>query len=264
LPILTLSPSLWFKSILDLSLLINQFEKFYIPIIFLAAISLLIRHLPSDKKLLKLLFAVIVSFILLVRYKLSFYAIIITPLLGIIIAVLLDMSWHFITNKIPKFKIPLKITAFITMGLIIFYLFIAIAFDLSPVLTDASSSYNTVLTTINQIVPDGKIVMGPQTYWFGRVGQPYYTWEQIVFYQRYAPGVNLEEAFEQFRPQFFIIDKHLDSFIADSVSDLSEHHQFLYLSKTELEQFLYNHGILVKTIKTSNFGLIRIYRLTWP
>jgi 4-amino-4-deoxy-L-arabinose transferase-like glycosyltransferase len=263
-PVLTLDPTLWLKSLMDLILLIIQFERLWLPILTFAIVTLLLRRLKSDIRLLKLIIVVCATLIMLIRFKLSFYAIIITPLASILIASVLPILGHFLKSKTTNLDNFWRIGLGISLALVFCYIGFAIAFDLSPILINHESDFEEVVTSIHQLIPEGSIVMGPQTYWFGMVGQPYYTWEQLVFYQRYAPGTTLENAFAQFRPQFFILDKHLESFIANDVSDLSEYHQFLFISNEELQRFLNSRASLISVLNTVTFGSILVYRISWP
>jgi 4-amino-4-deoxy-L-arabinose transferase-like glycosyltransferase len=262
-PILTLDPSLWLQSVEDLILLIIQFEGLWIPLLLIAFIALLIRRSVSDNRLLKLFIVVFTMLFLLIRYKLSFYAIVITPLAGVLVAVLLITVWSYITSNVLRVSRLRHVVIITSTIFILCYLVVAVAFDLSPALANPMNDYEATVDRIQQVVPAGSSVMGPQTYWFGLVGQPYISWEQLVFYQRYTPGTTLDEAFTQFHPQFFIVDKHLESFIADDVSDLSEHHQFLYLPEKEFQRFLSTRGKLITTIDTETLGSVRIYRINW-
>jgi hypothetical protein len=122
--------------------------------------------------------------------------------------------------------------------------------------------YQTAQSVINQTVQPDDSIMAVQTYWFGLHDHVYYSWEQLVFYQRYAPGSSLADALREFQPDLFIIDQHLDGFISDERTT-SLYLQQLGLPRAEMEAFLNRYGTLVGQFDVEHYGPIRVYRIMW-
>ena len=53
---------------------------------------------------------------------------------------------------------------------------------------NAEQDFQVALSTVREAVAPGSLVLGSQLYWFARPGQPYYSWEQLVYYRRYKPS----------------------------------------------------------------------------
>src|SRR5207244_13226508 len=81
--------------------------------------------------------------------------------------------------------------------------------------TDAIPEYEKTQQQINQVIRPGETIMGPQTDWLGLYDHPYYSWEEIIYYQRYRPGTNALEALHEFHPDIFIIDVDVRTFMID-------------------------------------------------
>lgn len=81
------------------------------------------------------------------------------------------------------------------------------------------------------------------------------------------PGATLEEAFQEFHPDIFIMDAHIDTFVADDLSDpstsLGTYSEYLRMPRPELERILTLHGSLVDKFDGGPYGQIRIYKFRW-
>jgi hypothetical protein len=136
-----------------------------------------------------------------------------------------------------------------------------VALNISVLRIDTWQEYQSVQTKINRIVQPGDSIMGAQLYWFGLSDHQYYSWEQLIYYQRYAPGTTLEQAFGEFTPDIFIIDGHVNQYISDDAGS-SPYLQNLRLSKSEMDAFIEKRSKLITTFDSA-YGQIRIYRINW-
>lgn len=128
--------------------------------------------------------------------------------------------------------------------------------------TNLYQDYEHVQSQLNQLVKPGERIMGSQTFWFGFYEHPYYSWEQMIYYQRYVPQSSLEEAFKVFHPDLFIVDDHLEKYISDCKgSELYD--QYLCLPRAEIDQILATYGDLIATLNDGMDTYVKVYRLHW-
>jgi hypothetical protein len=134
----------------------------------------------------------------------------------------------------------------------------------ASVLSSPMGEFDDAVRRLRLAVPPGSSVMGSQTYWFGLPAERYLSWEQIIYFQRYAPGSTVEDALRALKPDYFVLDRHLENFIApDIASAISEYNSFLWLPQAEIEQFLEQRSSLVTAFDTNYFGQIRVYKIDW-
>jgi hypothetical protein len=131
----------------------------------------------------------------------------------------------------------------------------ALRIDWQPVYRDAQSR-------INRVIEPHDSIMGSQTYWLGLHDHTYYSWEQLVYFQRYKPGSTLEDALREFEPDIFILDRHLDNFVFDGESR-SVYLRSLKLPRQELETFLSSHAELIASFENEAYGQVRVFRIAW-
>ncbi len=81
-----------------------------------------------------------------------------------------------------------------------------VSLNIYAVLPDYQNDYQNAEIQISNILQPGDIIMGTQTFWFDFFNHPYYSWEQLVYYRRYAPYSTIEDAMIEFHPDIFIID----------------------------------------------------------
>lgn len=210
--------------------------------------------LKDPKSLLVLAAGLVLAHTLLIRNKHFYYTILTSPALDLLLAAFLVQfarrPWRG------------RIGDYASRALVWGACAGALALNLYPLQIDFYGVYQKTQARINEVVAPTDTVMGPQTYWLGLPDQTFYSWETLVFYQRYAPGSTLADALAEFRPDVFIVDGHLNSFIVDE-SDDSPYSQFLRLPRAELESFLTRHAVLLTEFDSGYYGEVRVYRILW-
>jgi hypothetical protein len=119
--------------------------------------------------------------------------------------------------------------------------------------------YRLVTAELRRVVPAGKVVMGPATYWLGIPDTRYISWEQLVYYRRFK-GAGPGEAMAALGVDYFIVDTYIDKFITDTVRE-SINAQQLTVPRSELVGFLARHGTVVTRIETKTYGVTTVYRV---
>jgi hypothetical protein len=122
--------------------------------------------------------------------------------------------------------------------------------------------FKDVQQEISLAVQPGETILGAHTYWLGLHDHTYYSWVQLVYYQRYLPGSTLDEALQSFRPDILIIDAHFEGAISDEPG-ASIYSQTLRVSRAEMDAILANRAELISVVGGENYGEIRVYRLSW-
>lgn len=261
-PLLSLDLQLWIRSILDTCSLL--LESCHILVVPAAAGSLFLffRYSTSNRRTITISATLILGFIAFVQYKASLYGILLAPAICLIVAALVDRLINDQTTSSVSSTAGAGIAhriLVVTVGATL--LITAYATITASLTRDATVDFAAALETLQQQIPPDASVIGPQTYWFGIQDRRYLSWEQLVYYRRYAPGSDLKDAFRALRPDYLIIDRHLDMFVAPYIEQLPEQFRYLHLPKVELEEFLVQRGQLVAQIATSHFGHVRLYRL---
>lgn len=263
-PILELSPSVWCKSFLDAAALLNHFGG--IRWLGTGLIIIFLAHKPSAgiRKALVLALGLTLLLAALFRHKHSYHAILLSPAMDLLLAIGLTRLGRALAEACSPRRRPAMLTFMLPLALLSTLLIVEGAFTLVLLRQDPMAEYTPTLERIRQTVPPGHSIMGPQTFWFALPGETYLSWENLVYYQRYAPGSTLTDALWALRPDYFIIDNVMATFaIADDKSKLTSYGQVLHLPKAELEGFLARQAQQVDTIHTQTFGAIHIYRIHW-
>lgn len=253
-PVLTLNPGIIANASVDMVKMLIIIYRPLILILIIAVIWLAKRHTHQDLSLLWLGTALLLGVILLIRNKFFTYMILLTPALDMIAAAFL--------GHLAEKSAALSLRDYAIYGLVGGLCLGYFALNISVLSNDTGQSYLSVQNKINQAIPSGDSVMAAQLYWFGLYQHDYYSWEQLIYYQRLVPGSTLEEAFAEFKPDIFIIDGHVSQYISNQEGD-STYSQNLRLPKTEMDMFLYQHATLVSAFDSGQYGQIRIYKIIW-
>ena len=262
-PLFMPNPGAWLQSVVRVLVMVVSASQLRTPLIVAAFFALLQRRSAPDKKLLVLFGTLILAFGLLVRHKMGYFAIDVAPAADLLLAAFLDKLLHGLHTASRGGPLRRRFVLGLLVGLCMVFLFAATAPTLMPLLNDPMVDYWAVVERIRQTVPPDSSLMGSQTYWLGVPNLEYYSWENLVFYQRCTPGNSLEDAFGALRPDYFLIDRHMGFFIAEDKETLSEFDQFLHLPASELDRFLDAKTRLAATVRTSVFGTVRIYKVEW-
>jgi len=254
-PIATLDPVLMLTGLAEGAAMLAAFYTFAFPVILAAVFLLLRKRLPQNAQVLTMAGMMFLGLALFVRNKIAYYGILVTPAFDLLLAAFLVQT--------PVVLHPMRGWALAAKGGAALMVVASIAFNLSPLRADQSRAYLEVQRRIDASIRQSDRVMGPQTYWFGLTTNEYLSWEQLIYYQRYLPGATLRAALEEFRPDVFIIDAHLDQFILDEPGT-QLYEQYLRLPKGELAEALSEEAELIDTFWGGPYGQVRVYRFHWP
>ncbi len=254
-PILTFDWQEMVNAVIGMGWLLVAMYHLLLVVIVVAVVVLLKRRAQQDQRLLVSSAVLVLAHIFVVRNKFAFYAILVTPALDMLTA---SFLFDFFRRPWPR-KWRDYAASILVGGLVAG----AIVINWSFVSTDGSQVYQAAQNKINQAVRPGDSIMGAQVYWFGLQGHKYYSWELLLLYQNYAPGTTLADAFNEFRPDVFVIDGHLSRMIADLDPQSETYRKHVKIARAELETFLSRHARLVSTFDGGSYGDIHVYRINW-
>ena len=251
-PLLTGDPAILFDSfsytLYQINLLVN--------VLVVAAFVLLLRRGKiGDKKLLVIYSVVLVAFAAIVRNKAFHYAIYISPAASLLVAALLDQALGAIKGTTFVRKLSGTLAWAVAAA--------AFLFALMPLQNQPMLDYDSTVQSLQKSIPPGKSVIGTQTYWFGLSDRPYYSWDQAVYYQQYAPGSTLDDAYRQLRPDYLILDSELQTHFIDPGVELPKYQWYLHLPRTQLTDFLNKRATLVSQTDSAIYGKVLVYKLNW-
>ncbi len=225
------------------------------PLIIASAFILLRRRTQADKRLLTISTTLIVTFTALILNKPNHYAILIAPaawmLIGSLIDYLAQQPWQ---RTIFTYIRTVGVLSLISASVI---------FALAPMLNDPTQDWQTMLNYVSETIPAKSTTIGQQNWWFARPSDPYMSWEQLVYYRRYAPGSTLEDAFRNLKPQYLVADNTTRFYELDTLSKLDADYSSSFVLKSEMEAFMQHHCHLVSSISTRTFGDVSIYKIEW-
>jgi 4-amino-4-deoxy-L-arabinose transferase-like glycosyltransferase len=254
-PILTLDARVIAQAIVDSGGMFLAVYQPLIPLILWAAVVLARRRTESDKTWLILSAVLVTAHTLLVRNKFLYYAILVTPALVVMVAAfLLDFVRQPWRGRWLDY-----VSRAAVGGLLIG----SIALNLSVHRTDFGAVYRTTQSRINQVIRPGELIIGPQTYWLGLYDHDYYSWEELIYYQRYAPGSTWEDALREFHPDILVVDRFLEYFITDPDEPGDLYQQNLRLPRLAVESFLDRRTDLLTAFDSGYYGRVRVYRIAW-
>jgi len=254
-PLLTFNAGIMFDSIVDLLELLLETHLITLLFVPLLAWDLANSHDPKHRRFLVILVLLTLAHALLIRNKFNYYAILISPIIGVSLA-------FFILRV---FKRPLKGNgiSIIARAFVLASMLISLLLNLRLVAPNQLINYDQVQNKLSQYILPDDTLMGSQTYWFGFHKNTYLSWENLVYYQRLFVGSDMEDAFRAFRPNILILDQHWNQFISDeNLGDI--YFQSLRLSRSEFDRFLVEtNAVLLTTIDDEQYGPILLYRLRW-
>jgi 4-amino-4-deoxy-L-arabinose transferase-like glycosyltransferase len=227
-----------------------------------AAVMLWKRGL-APKPVFMFLIAVI-SFALLIKSKQGYYLILIAPFFDIVLAEWLE---HFVfRNYALRFwsRVARGTTIVVLLAGSLFSLATFLMAFKSPPLNEPKS----VAQRIEQVIPKGSSIMGPQTYWFDLHQYRYISWQNILAYQTHVPQTTFDDAMATLRPDVLVVDDDLREFILpeQEVVPRSGFERYAWerrLPKIEVDAFLARRGTLKYSLETQNYGTVEIYLINW-
>ena len=238
--------------------LLTMLYAVYQPALLLAiwAAFQLSRHAVSKYNgLLIITGTLLLTHAFFIRTKFLYYAILITPLIDIVLAAyilqFIQQPW--------KGRIRGYILHTFTWGLLIG----SIALNLSVLKTDYGKIYSETQVKIDAYIQPEDTIMASQVYWLGLPENPYYSWEQLIYFLRYAPQSSLADGLQEFRPDILIVDYFFGNFILSPVQKTNLYTEQLSISWPELFAFLDQHAEQMTELDAEYYGPIQIYRFQW-
>ncbi|MFZ6026789.1 MAG: ArnT family glycosyltransferase [Chloroflexota bacterium] len=254
-PIFTFAPGLMARGIGETAAMVTSVYPLTWIMFFIAGAYLMIVNFRKNLGVLLLNAVLFLSIALWLRNKFSYYAIILTPALGILLA----------TALADVFRIPWKRGWLDYVVRISLACLVGISSGLNLLASrpNTETSFQPVMDAVAREVKPGETIMGPQIYWFGLIDHEYDSWEELVYYQHTYPNANMEEALAFYHPDIFIIDGFMRYFLIPREEEFTLF-QSLHLPGDELIAALEKRGALIATIDGgSAVGTIQIYRLWW-
>ncbi len=261
-PLLIADPRVWAESLGYVLLLLVLTCDLRMALVVVGAVALLRTRTAANRKLLVLLGALILAFTALIRSKPDYYAILISPAADLVAAALLVELWRRgmeAWQAGPRSRLVFGVLSVLVGGLLV----AGGVRGMASALNNPMDDYRTAVERVRQAIPADRSVMASQTYWFGMPDQRYLSWDQLVYYQRYAPGSTLEDALREFHPDYFILDSFMERFIVEDPDRLASYYRSLSLPKADLDRFLGRQAQLVSEFRSQTFGRVRIYRIGW-
>lgn len=254
-PIFTLDPQIILRSFYDLGVVMLALS----PLVILVPCAIVVWLRNRDQEYLSLSVlgvGLLVSMSLLVRNKGTYYAILLTPALDLIVAAFIlrewQQEWH---GHLMDYARRVLIWG-VTLGTLLRVLVVVPQ-------ADYRSDYLQAQAGINEVIQPGDTIMGAQVYWFGLTEHDYDSWEELVYYRRYVPGSTLEEALEAFQPDILIWDGQLDQYVSDQPG-AGGYSRYLILPRKEFQDFLAQKAKLLTRFDGRCYGQIEVYRIAWP
>ncbi len=261
-PLLATGFTGWLDSLVEVLMLLGTASALRAAVTAAGLVALARRRAAGDRKALFLLAALILSFAALVRHKLPYFAIELTPAADILLAAFVGKLLH--DGRQMRARPRLSRVAYEALVVLVVVLLTgAAALAWAPASQDPTADYQAVVERIRQTVPPDSTLMGSQTYWFDFPNLRYYSWENLVYYQRSVPGTTLAAALTALHPGYLLIDGHLQEYVTYDRRQLTEYQQFLYVPRAELEGFLGMRAHLAAMLRTNTYGVVRIYRIDW-
>jgi hypothetical protein len=254
-PLVTGSPALMLAGLQDeMAFLLFAFRLEFLAAVVATAV-LAFSKSRNDRVLAVLGVTLFLSQALLVRNKLTYYAILVTPGLDLVLGALLLRCAAWLRNG----PVALRAAAVTAILAVLFSLCVGFL----PLRWNGDQDYERVQLRLDRDVLPSDVLMASQVYWFGLSSHRYYSWEQLVYFQRDFPGCGLRDALQHFRPDLFIMDGHLQEFMSDSATS-ALYSGLLALPRAPLDEILATQGVLVDRFDGGSYGQVAVYRLTWP
>jgi 4-amino-4-deoxy-L-arabinose transferase-like glycosyltransferase len=222
-------------------------------LVFLVAFPLTVFSGQTSRRTAWIAGLVVASFTLLVRNRFPYYAVIVTPAMDLVSAAAVVRLAKGGGGLFPRLAAGV-LTVGLGLGAVV---------TLSVARVDGAEVFDRVLKRVVGQVSASDTVIGPQTYWFGLVGHRYLSWEQLVYFRRCHPEATLSEAFQHFRPDILIVDRHLRFFLNDQ-GQPTAYAGLLSLSAAEFNRYIEKHARILTDFDGEHYGRVTVYRLHTP
>ncbi|HEV8636017.1 MAG TPA: glycosyltransferase family 39 protein [Chloroflexota bacterium] len=265
-PLINPDPAVWLQSAIDMALQFGLLWNVRIPFVLAGAVLLWRSGARSDRRLLAICAVVLVAYFGLIRNKNPWYAVMAAPAGDLLAAVVLERLARtrlsdlaagmpfFDWKSLSAVWQPLRWAAVAALVAVLAVPTLARTVE-SPL-----GDYQLTLDRIRQTVRPGSSVVGPATYWFGLTEERYVSWEQLVYYRRYAPGSTVTDGMRALEADYFISDPYIEKFFRDTPRQ-SVNAQQLLLPKSEVDAFLAQRARLAAVIETDTYGAVKVYQI---
>lgn len=212
-------------------------------------VGLFLSSRSKDRLLARMVALLAISFALLVRNTIYYYAILVSPAIPLMLGVGLARLYEFRESLNWK-RITMLIAA---LGLV------GIGFPVVRMITTSPNDFDRISTEVASNLEDNDVVMGAQNYWFAAPDIDWRSWETLVYYRRVDSDVSLLGAFRDLGPTVLVVDPHLRRFVIDEGWSGGSYFQALGLPGVEFDELL-DSGRLIATVEDGSDEGIQIYR----
>lgn len=212
-------------------------------------VGLLLSSKGEDRRLAQMAALLGISFALMVRNTIFYYAILVAPVAPLLLGVGLvrfsglrpGMNWRRTTVVISAL------------------VFVALGFPVFQIVTTSPNNFDRASTEIASILEPDDVVMGSQSYWFAAPEIDWRSWETLVYYRRVEPDASLLQAFRDLGPEVLVVDSHVRTFVTDEDWSMGSYPQALGLPGDQFDDLLAS-GRLVATVEDGSDEGIQIFR----
>jgi hypothetical protein len=243
----------WLTGIRDTAMLVWD-AQWVTSLVAASAVVILARSPHHDERRLSIVaVTILAAFALLVRNKMFYYEILVTPALDIAIAAVSVKAFETI-------RLTRTTAAGVWLALAAVTLSWTVSVTVSQLAVDHFSVYERVQARVARTITATDRIIGSQTYWFGLYRNDYRSWEQLVFLQRLRPGRTMTDALNALCPDVLIRDGQMDSFISDSAGP-TVYSRLLRLPRRELNSWLAVNASVADDFDGKGYGRVRVYRI---
>jgi len=222
-------------------------------LVMLAVVALWRRPSLENRWLIAAVLSLTLGYTLWVRNRMPYYPIILTPIFDIVaVGVVLDEF-----SRPWRRRVSFYARRVLVLGLSLASLIRPFTAVLYPYYQD----YENVQQQIKAVIVPGESIIGPQTFWFGLYEHNYHSWEEIMYYQRYALGSSVEEALQSLHPDVFIADGYVRLVAPGERRNMYDQHVSLDLF--QVRDFLDRRGTLLIRFNGGVYGEVFVYRINW-
>ena len=246
-------PSEWLAGIRDTSMLLWD-AQWVTSLIAVSAVLILARSRNAGERRLSVVaVTMLAAFTLLVRNKMFYYQILVTPALDIAIAAVALKTFDTVRSA--------RTTA---AGVWLVLAAVALSWTVSVTISQLAFNhfrvYQRVQARVGRTITAADRIIGSQAYWFGLYRNEYRSWEQLVFLQRLRRGTTVVDGLNALCPDVLIRDGQMDSFVSDSEGP-TVYSRLLRLPRRELDSWLALNATVVDDFDGEGYGRVRVYRI---
>ncbi len=227
--------------------------------VWIVAVAVTWKHL--NKRMIVLLISFLAGHALLLSNKAVYYAIHTVPALAMCTGAIVAHAW--LRPMQPQQTIR-NATVRILAGVLL----------VSPILSHAlrplrliyqvnfNAQYQEVQRQLNSVVGANESILGSQTWWLGMPQHTFYSWENLIYYDRLYNDASVADALTALQPDILIIDGHFRWFIRDDPGS-NDYLRQMRIPESELMAFLDANASLITTLNGLCYGAVDVYRIQW-